>query len=385
MIHNTDLNNLKNDFKTGNAVIFVGAGVSIGASLPGWYELIKPLAEAVEYRLPSPQDITAQKLLDAAQRYENLNGRARLIRHFQDKLDTTLLDPSPAHKVLVALPSKIFFTTNYDNLLEEALKRDRIRRQVIIGESQLPLWRDDQTKVVKICGDLEQPESLVITSRDFNTLLDSHSEILARVRNELISKTALFVGYSLQDPFFNQLWDRLGEAFAPLQRTGYAVFFDADPNEIDDLKQRHIRVINLTGYSDKTQALTEFLQSLIDESNHINPERPERMAENDGLPLPRYHVPPPPPKGGFSHSLQVKLRDALSKNFKSDELEILCNDVGIEFDNIEGTNRTSKALNLVGYVDRRGELNKLLFATAKSRPMIKWVDILGEEAIPYLP
>ena len=373
--------NLADDLAKGSLIAFVGAGISVGAGLPNWIDLIKPLADAVSYRLPSMQDITAHKLLDAAQRYENQNGRARLIQLFRDALDTTTIEPSQSHQLLARLPIKVFFTTNYDNLLEQALRNHRIRRHVIVGEAQLTLWRDDQVQVIKLCGDLEQPDSLVVTGRDFNTLFDTRSHIMARLRDELIRKTALFVGYSLQDPFFNQLWDRIGFDFSKMQRPGYAVMFDADKNDIDDLRQRNIDVINLSGKPTKTQALIDFLNTLVPNNDIKQRESGPSVAPADSTTKASNLRTPP----DFSNQLQINLRNLIAKHFSLSEMEILCSDMGVDFGAVSGSTTVTKSLSLVQYLSRRIELQQLITAVAKARPKVDWLNELGNEAKPYLP
>ena len=70
----------------GNVVLFVGAGLSIGAGLPGWDELIEPLAQRIGY--------SGGDLLKAAQFYENRMGRNALVSHLRDRLDTTTIEPN---------------------------------------------------------------------------------------------------------------------------------------------------------------------------------------------------------------------------------------------------------------------------------------------------
>ena len=85
-----------------------------------------------------------------------------------------------------------------------------------------------------------------------------------RLRTTLESKTALFLGYGLQDPFFNQIWDNIGLDFGRYRQRGYAVIFNANPLEIDDLRQRSIQAINLeTKGRDRTLILADWLRGLI--------------------------------------------------------------------------------------------------------------------------
>jgi hypothetical protein len=111
------------------------------------------------------------------------------------------------------MPFCIFITTNYDNLLEEALADahkkptklvydpDSIKRTRNVDAdptSQSPL-------VFKMHGDLEEPASIVITDEDhINFALrmsdrDIFNPVPEIVRYRLTQWPTLFIGYSLQD------------------------------------------------------------------------------------------------------------------------------------------------------------------------------------------
>jgi hypothetical protein len=65
--------------------------------------------------------------------------------------------------------------------------------------------------------------------------------------NLLITKTAVFIGYSLEDPDLRQIWhvvsDRLGRA----RRMAYALAVNARSSDITRFERRGVRVINLPG------------------------------------------------------------------------------------------------------------------------------------------
>lgn len=263
----------------GNGVLFVGAGVSIGAGLPGWAELLRPLAEEVRFSWPTEEVfLTSDHLLTVSQYYENKQGRNALIRYLREKLDTTLLAPTSTHERLFSLPIRTIFTTNYDDLIERALQEMGIRRQVIFSAVHLPYWDENVVQVIKLCGDLLDPE-MVVTKRDFNLYFAKKSHLASRLRATLENKIPLFLGYSLRDPFFNQIWDRIGFDFQQHQLEGYAVLFDAQPLEIDDLRQRHIQVVNLrTRGRDRIELLEEWLKALNNLCNALAGDKsvPER-------------------------------------------------------------------------------------------------------------
>ena len=114
----------------GNAVLFVGAGLSRGAGLPGWADLLAPLMD--EIKLPEAR---RQDLLQAAQDYEIARGREALLEHVLRATDTADTEPTAVHRRLPDLGIDAWITTNYDDLLERTLRQadahqDRATRQV---------------------------------------------------------------------------------------------------------------------------------------------------------------------------------------------------------------------------------------------------------------
>lgn len=255
---------LLESFQRGDVILFLGAGLSVGAGLPGWADLIRPLAHSVGSRWPADEtDLTTEYLLAAAQHYENQRGRHALISRLRETLDNTGVSLTSVHQLVASLPTRAIFTTNYDDFIERALRQVGWHPNVIVDESELAFWREEHVQVIKLCGNLTRPSSIVITQRDFNTYFATHPRLAERLRTTLESNTALFLGYSLQDPFFNQIWDNIGLDFGALRRWGYAVLFDAEPLDVDDLQRRGVQVINLKAEGcDKSAALQEWLTTL---------------------------------------------------------------------------------------------------------------------------
>lgn len=249
-----------------DVILFLGAGLSVAAGLPGWADLLRPLAQSVGARWPSNKtDLTAEHLLRAAQYYENQRGRNALVKHLRTKLGDKGASPTAVHQLAISLPVKTMFTTNYDDLIERTLREEGHLPHTIVEDFELAFWSEGYVQVVKLCGDLTQPKSIIITQSDFNTYFATHPRLAEWLRTTLESKTALFLGYSLRDPFFNQIWDNIGLDFGEMRRWGYAVMFDTDPLDIDDFQRRGIRVIDLeSSRGDKSEALEEWLVALID-------------------------------------------------------------------------------------------------------------------------
>lgn len=249
-----------------NVVLFVGAGISQGAGLPGWLDLIQPLAERVEYSLPANHRlITSEHLLRAAQYFVNQKGRNALGTYLQQKLDTTQINLNEPLRLVACLPISTIYTTNYDDLLERALHEANRSVAPVITPVQLAHVSSGRVCLVKMHGTLEQPETLVITLSDYNQYFRTHALIAQKLSTSLIDKTFLFIGYGLNDYNFNQIHGQIEFDLHEYGRRAYAVMFNANPQDVEDLRRRNIEVISLAGDSieERNQTLAEWLQLLM--------------------------------------------------------------------------------------------------------------------------
>ncbi|MGD8753063.1 MAG: SIR2 family protein, partial [Anaerolineales bacterium] len=162
---------LHENLNDGNVSAFVGAGLSIGAGLPGWYGLIGELAGRIKIKLPEPEWVTGETLIDAAQDYVNRQGPNSLIEFLKKRLDTTGIEPTVAHQALVKLPISLIFTANYDDLLERACREAGKRVHVMVSDQSIAFMRrnKDLVNIVKLYGDLNLPDTIVLTREQYES------------------------------------------------------------------------------------------------------------------------------------------------------------------------------------------------------------------------
>jgi hypothetical protein len=198
------------------------------------------------------------------QYYENKNGRNSLLQYLRGSLDTTSKNPSEIHYLIAKLPIKTVFTTNYDELLERTFRDTGHRTNIIVDNLEIAFSKESAIKIVKLCGDLERPESIVLTKKDFNIFSETRRELLGKLRVDLESKTILFLGYALRDPFINQIWDSINFTYGKYQRRGYCVLFDPDALEADDLNRRNMNVVNIDSKNkNKGDILKAWLEEIL--------------------------------------------------------------------------------------------------------------------------
>lgn len=69
---------------------------------------------------------------------------------------------------------------------------------------------------------------------------------------------------------------------------------------------------------------------------------------------------------------RVILRDKIAERFKLEEIEDLCFELGISYQNIGGRTLSEKARELVEYFYRQNALDKLVEACERKRPLVIW-------------
>jgi len=176
--------------RAGELALFFGAGVSVPAGLPGWREMLHQLAAQAGVR---PDDLDGLSPLDQAQ---FLQKRLPGLGEHVARAAQSRRRPSLAHALLAGLRCREAVTTNYDRLYETAVAAtDRGAPRILPWESVVgaPAW------VLKLHGDVSQPESVTLTRRDV-VRYDAHTRPAgALLQALLLTRHLLVVGASLED------------------------------------------------------------------------------------------------------------------------------------------------------------------------------------------
>jgi hypothetical protein len=245
---------LLDDLVKGRWLPVVGAGMSLNAKLPPparmplWGELGKAFADEL-------LDYSPTSVLDGISAYEHEFGRARLIERLAELLHLEQAQPGNAHREFCTLPFDIVCTTNFDFLLEKQYdveRQDNRTVHPVVDEDQLSInITDTGTLLLKLHGDLRHPKRLVVTEADYDGFLNNYPLIATYLSNLLITKTAVFIGYSLDDPDFRQIWQVVTSRLGKMRRMAYAILVGAKPGDLARFERRGVKVVNLPGGREK--------------------------------------------------------------------------------------------------------------------------------------
>jgi len=185
---------------SGELVLFLGAGVSSGAGLPLWQDLLDVIASRTP-DAPSADDLHRFDLRDQAALLDSRLSRVgrSLAAEIQRALHQTRY--ALAHGHLASLPTREAVTTNFDTLFEAAITPIDGRPAVLPYEAARPRQR----WLLKLHGSLDADRSVVLTRDDYLGAPVRQGALFGLVQAMLLTRHMLFVGYSLADEDFHQL------------------------------------------------------------------------------------------------------------------------------------------------------------------------------------
>lgn len=116
----------------------------------------------------------------------------------------------------------------------------------------------------------------------------------------------------------------------------------------------------------------------IEEQEEYITELTEKLLKLGVQPPPRPASAPPPPETPVQSSdvlnfvpNPVKMRQILTDKFDLNEIKVLCFDLGVDYDDLEGDAKSVKFVSLTNHFKNRDELDLLAQEILKRRPKLK--------------
>eukprot|EP00127_Corallochytrium_limacisporum_P007374 Clim_evm11s249 gene=Clim_evmTU11s249 len=218
----------------GDLVLFVGAGVSKGAGLPDWKRLLMELADILGLDEGTKKALRFIDPLDAATYLKAHQDKDQLALMVSELLRSPYYAIS--HALLASLPVQNYVTTNYDQLMENALNSTYPKQEFSVLPHD-PLFDTDRS-LLKLHGCVTRPESIVLTREDYLRYSDSRAALAGIMQSLLLTKYVLFVGFSLSDANFHAIMDKCRRAMVRSTQAdsrGFGTALDLRENRLNSV------------------------------------------------------------------------------------------------------------------------------------------------------
>lgn len=204
----------------GYAAVFAGAGLSRASGFVNWKDLLRGIASDIDLDIDIEHDMVA-----VAQYYCNEKHSRSQLNHLILNQFVSSGRESESLRILTSLPISVYWTTNYDHLIEDSLQGQGKRVDIKSTANSLASVLDGRDAVVyKMHGDYTIPESCVITKDDFEAYNQSRSLFTTALQGDLVSRTFLFIGFSFDDPNLEYVLSRIRALLNENQRQHFCFF-----------------------------------------------------------------------------------------------------------------------------------------------------------------
>ena len=276
----TFLKNYLTALEDGTAALFAGAGLSKPAAYVDWKALLADVIEELKLH-PDTENLVAAAQYHVNERGSRGHLNQKLIAEF-----TRDASPTENHRYIAQLPIETIWTTNYDELIEDALKSEYKSVDIKHRQSQLATTKPGrQVTLFKMHGDISAPEEAVLVKEDYE-LYDEHRRLFSyQLQGDLVSKTFLFVGFSFTDPNVDYLLSRIRGLMGQNVRSHYCLMKRVEKEGkgakaeaeyqytkrrqelfVGDLKRYGIQTVLLDSYRQVTEILA-LLHKLVHRKN----------------------------------------------------------------------------------------------------------------------
>ncbi len=270
----------------GSVTVFIGAGLSQGAGLPGWPRLLEQMmawgkenhvvfSEADEKELKT--SIRKGELLWVADELRERLGKTAFHQFMLEIFQQSKPQPTDAHRLLPAIPFSSVLTTNYDRLLEkvyeDSYKDASFHSFTHRDYPELAMAiRRGEFYLLKLHGTIDRIETIVLGSSDYREVMYENKAYRQFLKTLFSTKTILFLGFGLTDPDFNFLLEELKTTFNDYIGPHYALMnsIEATPLKRQRFeKDYHIKILPYNPSGPHHPEVIEFLTKLPEQVKKI--------------------------------------------------------------------------------------------------------------------
>lgn len=241
--------------------------------MPDWNEIGELAANEIDdYKYDN-------NAIDALSYYEDLYSRSKLVEFLMKELHFGKIQPGTTYEALCKLFTGTICTTNFDSLLEDTMTLLRRPVSVVVTEDRLTVGSNNESKIVKLHGDFNHPDKMVITEHDYDVYIEKNPIFATYIANLFITNTMLLIGYSFDDDDFRSIWQIVNSRLGCMTQPAYCITVGAPSEKIARYKRRNIKLINFKVNSKEYKSiLHDFFEELKD---YIDKQKDQTAKSSD--------------------------------------------------------------------------------------------------------
>jgi len=257
------------------AILFVGAGASMGLGAPSWSGLISHVGEELGYDADVFGALGASPLA-LAEFYKLKTGKIGPLRSWMDRawhVDEDTLSKSTLHNLIVDLGFTTIYTTNFDRNLERIHDIRGVAYNKILNVKDVANARPSEVEIVKLHGDFDDDDTIVLTESSFFDRLNFEHPLDVKLRSDALGRAILFIGYSVTDMNIRLMLHKIANTwiasgYGEHRPVSYIYLRNPSPVEQSVLAAWNIKTVSVDT-DDVELGLTSFLERLLEEVRRI--------------------------------------------------------------------------------------------------------------------
>lgn len=243
--------------------IFAGAGLSAKSGYVDWKHLLEPMAYQLGINLEGNVDLTL-----VAQYYNNKFSRTNLNNAIINEFAKGAKENENMN-ILATLPIEHFWTTNYDSIIEDTLRKKGRIVDVITEQVQFKNYTPSRDTIVyKMHGDKAMPDHTILIKNDYETYDKSRVLFTQSLLLELITNTVLFIGFGFNDPNFERILSLASHTMDNYSAQQHYCF---------------MKSISINDYKDKEGRITKEKEIKYWQNKHYEQLRSEDLQRRYGI------------------------------------------------------------------------------------------------------
>ncbi|MDN5102359.1 SIR2 family protein [Aliarcobacter butzleri] len=220
--------------KNNTLVPFVGAGISMGIKdnkdnliFKSWTNSLLDAVEILNYEQKTKEATAIKALLDLPDvdyletaskihKYLNSNWNKYLTQTFDKKSENINQSSLQIPKEILKI-NNLVITTNYDDVLKWACenKDDLIEwdKKALYGQVESLKQNPSKQSIWYLHGKISNPDDIVFTKESYEETYKEDSPVIKIFQTHLLTKSFIFCGFSLDDPYIKIQLEKLKSIF----------------------------------------------------------------------------------------------------------------------------------------------------------------------------